>query len=90
MRALVGGRNWTWAVQHGHAGVAAAGSSVKPFVWATALENGATNYQPATVRVDGPFSKLETVRPGLPKIFESYSGPVTLRYALRNRSISYP
>jgi len=86
VRALVGGRDWeveqfNMATQAGRQ----PGSSVKPFVWATALENGrGKKINPTTIYVDGPF----TMRGGngqawSPRNFSGdYSGPVSLRLAL--------
>lgn len=86
VRALVGGRDWN--VEQFNMATQALrqpGSSVKPFVWATALQNGRDKFiSPATIRVDGPFSVVGgNGQTWTPKNFSGdYSGPVTLRYAL--------
>jgi penicillin-binding protein 1A len=86
VRALVGGRDWE-VEQYNMATQALRqpGSSVKPFIWAAALENGRDRFiSPATIRVDGPFSQVGgNGQTWSPQNFSGdYSGPVTLRYAL--------
>ncbi len=58
------------------------GSSFKPFVYATALENGMT---PASIIVDGPFCVYQSVRLGR-KCFRNFSGgnagPQTMRWGV--------
>ncbi|HRK35553.1 MAG TPA: PBP1A family penicillin-binding protein [Candidatus Hydrogenedentes bacterium] len=86
VRALVGGRNWE-EEQFNMATQAARqpGSSVKPFVWAAALEHGRNKkISPTTIRVDGPFTKMGgNGQVWSPRNFSGdYSGPVSLRLAL--------
>jgi penicillin-binding protein 1A len=58
------------------------GSSFKPFVYATALENGMT---PASIIVDGPFCVYQSARLGN-KCFRNFSGgnagPQTMRWGV--------
>lgn len=58
------------------------GSSIKPFVYASALDNGMT---PATIIVDGPFCVLQSVSLGQ-KCFRNFtgggSGPHTMRWGV--------
>ncbi len=58
------------------------GSSFKPFVYATALDNGMT---PASIVVDGPFCVFQSVRLGN-KCFRNFSGanagPQTMRWGV--------
>ncbi len=86
VRALVGGRdsdsqkfnNATQALRQ-------AGSSVKPFVWAAALDMGRTTGLTAAHRiVDEPFARMGgDNKLWQPKNFDSkFHGPVTLRWAL--------
>jgi len=60
------------------------GSSVKPFVYAAALENGMT---PASIIVDGPFCVYQSAALGR-KCFRNsgggVAGPQTLRWGLEN------
>lgn len=85
VRALVGGRDWD-VEQYNMATQALRqpGSSVKPFVFATALEYGRDKFiSPATIRVDEPFVHVVGTTRWAPQNFSgSFSGPVTLRYAL--------
>lgn len=85
VRALVGGRDWD-VEQYNMATQALRqpGSSVKPFVFATALEFGRDKFiSPATIRVDEPTNFERAGVPYVPQNFSgSFSGPVTLRYAL--------
>src|SRR3546814_5766031 len=46
------------------------GSTIKPFVYAAALDNGMT---PASIVVDGPFCVFQSVQLGQ-KCFRNYSG----------------
>ncbi|MCL4691074.1 MAG: PBP1A family penicillin-binding protein [Candidatus Hydrogenedentes bacterium] len=87
VRALVGGRDWT---QEKYNTVTQArrqpGSSVKPFVWAAALDEGRkTNLTAASIIMDEPFVRYDALgRTWNPKNFDGkYKGPVTLRYALQ-------
>jgi penicillin-binding protein 1A len=60
------------------------GSSFKPFVYATALDNG---YTPSTVVVDGPIEidQGPGLPPWRPRNFESkFSGPRPLRYGIEH------
>ncbi|NUM55131.1 MAG: PBP1A family penicillin-binding protein [Candidatus Hydrogenedentes bacterium] len=90
VRALVGGRDWD-VEQYNMATQALRqpGSSVKPFVFATALEFGRDKFiSPATIRMDEPFVIRRGASVWAPKNFSGdYSGAVTLRYALE-RSIN--
>lgn len=58
------------------------GSSIKPFVYASALDNGMT---PATIIVDGPFCVFQSARLGN-KCFRNFSGggagPQTMRWGV--------
>jgi penicillin-binding protein 1A len=91
VRAMVGGRDWesekfntvTQARRQ-------PGSSVKPFVWAAALEDGRKkNLTAASIIIDEPFVRYDALgRTWNPKNFDGkYKGPVTLRFALE-RSIN--
>jgi penicillin-binding protein 1A len=82
IRALVGGRNfqkkkYNLATQAKRQ----PGSSVKPFVWAAAIDNGLT---PSHVEVDEPFLRIDGAgNIWSPKNFTGdYQGPITLRVAL--------
>lgn len=82
IRAMVGGRNFderkfnmvTQALRQ-------PGSSVKPFVWLTAIDNGMTA---SSIIVDEFFTRLDGAgNPWTPKNFEDkFQGPVPLRFAL--------
>lgn len=82
VRAMVGGRDWSKeqynTVTQGHR---QPGSSIKPFVWAAAIDNG---YTPSSIVVDAPFSRpAGGGRVWSPKNFDGkYNGPITLRNAL--------
>jgi len=84
VRAMVGGRDFE-KEQFNTATQARRqpGSSVKPFVWAAALDKGMT---PADVVVDAPVTYYAGLgRAWRPQNFTGkYSGPVTLRYALEH------
>jgi penicillin-binding protein 1A len=58
------------------------GSTIKPFVYAAALDNGMT---PASIIVDGPFCVFQSVRLGQ-KCFRNFSGggagPQTMRWGI--------
>jgi penicillin-binding protein 1A len=60
------------------------GSSIKPFVYAAALENGMT---PASIIIDGPFCVYQSAQLGR-KCFRNagggVAGPQTLRWGLEN------
>jgi len=91
VRAMVGGRDWdkekfNTATQARRQ----PGSSVKPFVWAAALEEGRkNNLTAASIIMDEPFVRYDALgRTWNPKNFDGgYQGAVTLRYALE-RSIN--
>ncbi|HNV22889.1 MAG TPA: PBP1A family penicillin-binding protein [Candidatus Hydrogenedentes bacterium] len=84
VRAMVGGRDFdkekyntvTQALRQ-------PGSSIKPFVWLAAFQNGLT---PSHVEVDERITLYDGLgRPWSPANFTSdFKGPVTLRYALEN------
>lgn len=83
VRALIGGRDFT-KEQFNTATQAwrQPGSSVKPFVWAAALDNGMT---PSRIELDEPFEWYDPYRDEvwIPKNFtEEFLGQVTLRNAL--------
>lgn len=87
VRALVGGRDWN---QEKYNTVTQAkrqpGSSVKPFVWAAALDEGRkTNLTAASIIEDAQFVRYDALgRAYSPGNFDGkYAGPVTLRYALQ-------
>jgi len=82
VRALVGGRNYdeekfNTAIQ----ALRQPGSSVKPFVWTAAIDNG---YSPSSIEVDEPIVRVDAARNvWRPKNFSgTFSGPITLRRAL--------
>ncbi len=58
------------------------GSTIKPFVYAAALDNGMT---PASIIVDGPFCVFQSIRLGQ-KCFRNFSGrgagPQTMRWGI--------
>ncbi len=82
VRALVGGRDfqnekYNTATQAKRQ----PGSSVKPFVWTAAVDNGLT---PSTVIFDEPFERIApNGQPWRPKNFDGkFHGPMTIRHAL--------
>lgn len=83
VRAMVGGRDFK---QNQYNTVTQAyrqpGSSVKPFVWAAAIDS--EKWTAADIVVDEPFTFVDAAgTPWSPKNFDStFSGPVTLRNAL--------
>jgi penicillin-binding protein 1A len=82
VRAMVGGRNFEQQkFNHATQALRQPGSSIKPFVWAAAIESGFT---PSTIVVDEPFVRsLPGGRLWAPKNFDGkYSGPVPIRHAL--------
>ncbi|MBI5095720.1 MAG: PBP1A family penicillin-binding protein [Candidatus Hydrogenedentes bacterium] len=86
VRAMVGGRDFT---KQKFNNVTQAkrqpGSSIKPFVWATAIDNGMTA---SDIIVDEPFEQVVGTSVYRPQNFDGkFSGPVTLRTALE-RSIN--
>jgi penicillin-binding protein 1A len=84
VRAMVGGRDFhneqynTVTQAHRQAG-----SSVKPFVWAAAIDNG---YTAANIEVDEPFVYVDAIgNVWQPKNFNGeFLGPITLRRAIRS------
>lgn len=81
VRAMVGGRDFS---KQKFNNVTQAkrqpGSSIKPFVWATALDNGMTA---SSIVVDEPFEEVVGNTVWRPQDFERrFQGPVTLRTAL--------
>lgn len=87
VRALVGGRDFdkekfNTATQAKRQ----AGSSIKPFVWASAIANGRT---PSTIVVDEPFTRVGgNGKVWSPKNFDGkFSGPMAIRNALE-RSVN--
>jgi len=87
VRTLVGGRDWE-EEKYNTATQAKRqpGSSVKPFVWMSAIASGMT---PSTLVDDSPFVRvMPNGRVWAPKNFDgSYRGPIPLRQALE-RSIN--
>lgn len=82
VRAMVGGRDFaTKKFNTATQALRQPGSSVKPFVWLTALDNGMT---PSSVIVDKPFSIVDAVGNVYePENFEgTYEGPIPIRKAL--------
>ncbi len=88
VRALVGGRDWS-KEKYNTATQARRqpGSSVKPFVWAAALDEGRkTNLTAASILQDKEFVRYDALgRTWNPQNFGGdHAGPVTLRYALEH------
>jgi penicillin-binding protein 1A len=88
VRAMVGGRDWS-KTKFNNATQAKRqpGSSVKPFVWASALQEGRhTNLNAATIMIDEPFVQIYGQgREWRPRNFEgTFRGPTTLRNALEH------
>lgn len=86
VRALVGGRDFN-KEKYNTATQAQRqpGSSVKPFVWLTAIDSGRkTGITAASIMMDSPFERFDGAgNKWSPKNFSGdYAGPVTLRYAL--------
>jgi len=87
VRAMVGGRDFR---ENQYNTVTQAyrqpGSSVKPFVWAAAIDNG---YTPADIVIDEPFQYVTPLgQIWRPKNFDGeFHGPITLRRALE-RSVN--
>ena len=82
VRALVGGRDFnTKKFNNATQALRQPGSSVKPFVWAAAVDNGMT---PSTIVVDEPYSRVGgNGQAWNPQNFDGkYSGPMSLRHAL--------
>jgi len=82
VRALVGGRNWE-EEKYNTATQAKRqpGSSVKPFIWMSAIASGMT---PSTLINDSPFVRvMPNGRVWAPKNFDgSFRGPIPLRQAI--------
>ncbi len=82
IRAMVGGRDF-YTEQYNTTTQARRqpGSSVKPFVWAAAIENGLT---PSTIIVDEPYIQRDVLgriwRPG--NFDGTFQGPIPIRLAL--------
>ncbi len=82
VRAMVGGRDFnTKKFNLATQALRQPGSSVKPFVWLAALDNGMT---PSDIIVDEPFSIVDAVgRLWAPDNFdEEFQGPIPIRKAL--------
>lgn len=82
IRAMVGGRDFTQRkFNTATQALRQPGSSVKPFVWLTAIDQGLTA---STIKVDEYFVRLDGAgRPWMPKNFEDeFLGPIPLRLAL--------
>ena len=82
VRALVGGRDFdTYKFNNATQALRQPGSSVKPFIWAAAVDNGMTA---STVVVDEPFVRVApNGKTWSPKNFTGeFLGPITLRHAL--------
>ena len=95
IRAWVGGKNYAQnQFDHVYQAERQIGSTIKPFVYLTALDKEANQYKTATASSiirDAPF---EVTQPGQPvwkpeNYDKKYRGDVTLRYALEN-SINIP
>jgi penicillin-binding protein 1A len=82
VRAMVGGRDFTRdKFNRATQALRQPGSSIKPFVWAAAIDSGLT---PSTIEYDSPYYRPNWA----PKNFDGkFSGPVTLRRALE-RSVN--
>lgn len=82
VRAMVGGRDFeTQKYNCATQAKRQPGSSIKPFVWATAIDNG---YTPSSIEVDEPYVRVDPWgNRWSPKNFSgTFAGPVTLRTAL--------
>lgn len=82
VRAMVGGRDFsTNKYNNATQAKRACGSSVKPFVWATAIASGMT---PSTIVVDEPISRMDGAHKlWTPKNFDGkHLGPMPIRRAL--------
>lgn len=77
VRALVGGRDFSQdKFNRATQALRQPGSSIKPFVWAAAIDKGLT---PSSIEVDAPYYRPNWA----PKNFDGkFSGPITLRRAL--------
>lgn len=85
VRAMVGGRDFaTKKFNLATQAKRQPGSSVKPFVWLAAIDNGMT---PSDMLVDEPFARynIYTEKVWEPQNFGSkFGGPMTLRHGLEN------
>lgn len=82
VRAMVGGRDFnTKKFNNATQALRQPGSSVKPFVWAAAIDNGMTA---STIIMDTPYSRRGgNGKMWSPENFDGkFSGPVPLRHAL--------
>ncbi len=82
IRAMVGGRDFkTQEFNNATQAERQPGSSVKPFVWAAAIDNGLT---PSTVIIDEPFQRKDGAgKPWRPVNFSGeFEGPIAIRHAL--------
>ena len=82
VRAMIGGRDFeTEKFNIATQARRQPGSSIKPFVWAAALEHGMS---PSTIVVDAPFAMIDPAgNRWAPKNFTpEFAGPVSLRVAL--------
>lgn len=82
VRAMVGGRDFALdKFNKATQALRQPGSSIKPFVWAVAIESGLT---PSTVVVDEPFERLDGAgKRWSPKNFSGdFQGPLPIRRAL--------
>ncbi len=89
IRAMVGGRDWTHEKYNTVTQAQRlAGSAVKPFVWAAALDaaEDGQGRTPASIVVDEPFARRDAIgRVWAPRNFTGrFEGPVTLRTALED------
>lgn len=82
VRAMVGGRDFSKSkFNNATQARRQPGSSIKPFVWAAAIDYG---YTPSTILVDEPFEIIDAAgNRWAPKNFTpEYQGPISLRRAL--------
>lgn len=82
VRAMVGGRDFeTQKFNMATQAKRQPGSSVKPFIWAAAIDNGLT---PSHMELDAKFMRLDGAgEPWTPQNFDDeFHGPTTLRRAL--------
>ena len=82
VRAMVGGRDFeTQKFNTATQALRQPGSSVKPFIWAAAIDNG---YTPSSVVIDEPYLRVDTAGTKWePKNFNgTHYGPITIRHAL--------
>lgn len=82
VRAMVGGRDFdVQKFNNATQALRQPGSSIKPFVWLAAIDQGMT---PSTIIVDEPFQRVDGMgRLWQPKNFDGkFNGPIPLRFAL--------